>query len=155
MAAALLPILATEHFGGGALLLAWLQAAWAVGMVLGAVMLSVKGSWKSRIRAAMLALVAQGFCIAVVGWTPAHALWLALAALGVSGLMNPIVNGLFFALLQTVVPNEVQGRVFTLAMSASAAMSPLGLAIAGPVADRLGVRIWFVVGGLATSWMGP
>ena len=151
---ALLPILATEHFGGAALQLAWLQSAWGVGMVFGAITLSVKGGWKSRIRTAMLALVVQGVGIAVVGWTPARALWLALAALGVSGFMNPVVNGLFFALLQTVVPNEMQGRVFTLAMSASAAMSPLGLSIAGPVADRLGVRIWFVVGGLATSLMG-
>ena len=44
--------------------------------------------------------------------------------------------------------------VFTLAMSGSAAMSPLGLVIAGPVADALGVQIWFLIGGLATVIMG-
>ena len=33
-------------------------------------------------------------------------------------------------------------------------MSPLGLIIAGPVADALGVRTWFVVGGVVTALMG-
>jgi DHA3 family macrolide efflux protein-like MFS transporter len=31
---------------------------------------------------------------------------------------------------------------------------PLGLAIAGPVADALGVQIWFLIGGIATTVMG-
>jgi len=31
---------------------------------------------------------------------------------------------------------------------------PLGLAIAGPVADALGVQIWFLIGGIATIVMG-
>jgi DHA3 family macrolide efflux protein-like MFS transporter len=68
--------------------------------------------------------------------------------------MNPIANGSLFATLQSTVPPEMQGRVFTLVMSGSAAMSPLGLAVAGPVADLVGVRIWFVVGGIATILMG-
>jgi len=68
--------------------------------------------------------------------------------------MNPIANGSLFATLQVTVPPEMQGRVFTLAMSGSAAMSPLGLAIAGPVADAMGVQIWFPIGGIATVIMG-
>lgn len=44
----------------------------------------------------------------------------------------------------------MQGRVFTLIGSASAAMMPLSLALAGPIADIIGVRTWFLIGGLAT-----
>jgi DHA3 family macrolide efflux protein-like MFS transporter len=33
-------------------------------------------------------------------------------------------------------------------------MAPLGLAIAGPVADLIGARTWFVIGGTALSLMG-
>ena len=33
-------------------------------------------------------------------------------------------------------------------------MSPLGLVIAGPVADALGVQIWFLIAGMATVVMG-
>jgi DHA3 family macrolide efflux protein-like MFS transporter len=60
--------------------------------------------------------------------------------------MNPIGNGTGMALLQAVVAPEMQGRVFTLVMSLAGAMAPLGMAIAGPVADALGVRAWYLMG---------
>jgi MFS family permease len=44
----------------------------------------------------------------------------------------------------------MQGRVFTLMISISSAMTPLSLLVAGPISDRFGVQKWFVVGGLAT-----
>jgi hypothetical protein len=33
-------------------------------------------------------------------------------------------------------------------------MSPLGLIIAGPIADNLGVQTWFMIGGIVTLLMG-
>jgi DHA3 family macrolide efflux protein-like MFS transporter len=33
-------------------------------------------------------------------------------------------------------------------------MAPVGLAIAGPVADLIGARTWFIIGGAALSLMG-
>jgi len=47
----------------------------------------------------------------------------------------------------------MQGRAFTLIGSACGAMSPIGMAIAGPVADALGVQSWYVVGGVACVLM--
>jgi DHA3 family macrolide efflux protein-like MFS transporter len=29
--------------------------------------------------------------------------------------------------------------------------APVGLAIAGPLSDAIGVRVWFVIGGLVTT----
>ncbi len=48
----------------------------------------------------------------------------------------------------------MQGRVFTLLSSAAVAMMPLGLAIAGPLADVIGVRTWFLIGGIITLALG-
>jgi DHA3 family macrolide efflux protein-like MFS transporter len=45
----------------------------------------------------------------------------------------------------------MQGRVFSLVISGVSAMSPVGLAIAGPLADAFGVPIWFVISGIVTS----
>ncbi len=39
-------------------------------------------------------------------------------------------------------------------MSGATAMSPLGLAIAGPVADALGVQFWFLTAGIVTAAVG-
>jgi DHA3 family macrolide efflux protein-like MFS transporter len=44
----------------------------------------------------------------------------------------------------------MQGRVFTLIGSAATAVSPIGLIVAGPVADWLGVQSWYVFGGVVT-----
>jgi DHA3 family macrolide efflux protein-like MFS transporter len=150
----LLPIMVTDHFKGGALQLAWLESAWGIGMVLGGITLSVWGGFKRRVVTAMLAITLMGVGVTVLGLTPASLLGLAVGALFFSGFMNPIANGSFFATVQSTVPPEMQGRVFTLAMSGSAAMSPLGLAVAGPVADAVGVQIWFLVGGVVTILLG-
>jgi DHA3 family macrolide efflux protein-like MFS transporter len=150
----LLPIMVTGHFKGGALQLAWLESAWGVGVVLGGIALSVWGGFKRRIVTGMLALTIMGIGITLLGLTPATAFLLAVGAMFLGGLMNPIANGSLFAALQATVPPEMQGRVFTLVLSGASAMSPLGLAIAGPVADALGVQIWFLIGGAATIAMG-
>ncbi len=150
----LMPIMVTEHFGGGALELAWLQSAWGIGMVLGGITLGVWGGFNRRIVTAMLAVTLLAVGVTVLGLTPATAFMLAVGAMFFGGFMNPIANGSLFATLQVTVPPEMQGRVFTLVLGGATAMSPLGLAIAGPVADALGVQIWFLIGGIATVIMG-
>ncbi len=68
--------------------------------------------------------------------------------------MQSLANGPIFALLQGIVAPDMQGRVFTLVGSVSGAMSPLSLAIAGPLADRLGVQAWYLLGGVACLAIG-
>ena len=48
----------------------------------------------------------------------------------------------------------MQGRVFTLISTVAAGMSPIGLIIAGPLSDKLGVQTWFLAGGVVTCLMG-
>jgi DHA3 family macrolide efflux protein-like MFS transporter len=48
----------------------------------------------------------------------------------------------------------MQGRVFTVVMSATAAAMPLGMAIAGPVVDWLGVQVWFILSGVGGLLVG-
>jgi len=50
--------------------------------------------------------------------------------------------------LQALIPHDMQGRVFTLIMSTSVAVSPLGLALAGPIVELTGLRFWFVISGV-------
>jgi DHA3 family macrolide efflux protein-like MFS transporter len=58
------------------------------------------------------------------------------------------------AILQATVSSEMQGHIFTLTMSGSMAMSPLGLAIAGPIVDYFGVQIWFLFTGIVMTIIG-
>jgi hypothetical protein len=52
------------------------------------------------------------------------------------------------------VAPDMQGRIFTVVMSMSSAAWPLSLAVAGPVADAVGVAPWYVVGGAVSALMG-
>jgi DHA3 family macrolide efflux protein-like MFS transporter len=153
-AISLQPLLVTEHFGGDALHLAWLQSAFGVGMVAGGVALSAWGGFKSRAVTGFLALALNGVGLTVVGLAPANSFLLAVGAMFFAWFMNPIANGSLLSVLQVIVPAEMQGRVFTLLQSAAGAMIPLGLAIAGPLAGVIGVRTWFLVAGIAMAVTG-
>lgn len=150
----LLPILVTDHFGGEAAQYATIESLFGVGMIIGGLLLSTWGGFKKRIVTAALALILMGIGTAVMGVTPANLFALAIASFILVGIANPIANGSLFATLQTVVPPDKQGRVFTLVLSGATAMSPIGLAIAGPVADAIGVQFWYVIAGAAIVLMG-
>jgi len=150
----LMPILVIRHFGGGAMELGWLESAFGVGMVSGGLTLSVWGGFRRRIVTGMGALIGMGAGVLLLGLTPPTLFGMGAAAMFIAGFMNPIANGALFSSLQATVAPDMQGRVFTLTMSLSGAMMPLGLAIAGPVADTFGVQAWFVVGGTATLLAG-
>ena len=145
----LLPLLVTEHFGGGALELGWMESAWGVGVVLGGLLLSVWGGFRRRMWTAIMGLAGIGVGTLLVGLAPGWALSLAVAAFALHGFMNPLANGPLFAIVQAKVAPEMQGRVFTVIMSASSAMTPLGLAVAGPMADGLGLSAWFAFAGVS------
>lgn len=150
----LLPLLVIRHFGGGALELGYIEAAWSVGILLGGALLSVWGGFRSRVLTSLSALVGMGAALVVPGLAPPAMFWLAAGGLLVAGALNALCNGPLFAMMQAVVAPEMQGRVFTLIGSASALMMPLGLAVAGPLSDVLGPQLWFMVGGAACIVMG-
>ena len=139
----------TKHFGGEAWHLGWMNSIFGAGTVLGGVTLSVWGGFRRRITTSLTGLFVMGCGILLLGLSPASAFYVALAGMAVAGFTMPFANGPILALFQSIVTPEMQGRVFTLIGSLAAAMSPLGLAIAGPVADLLGVRAWYIVGGVA------
>jgi len=153
-AGSLRPILVTDHFRGGALELGWLQSAVGIGSVLGGIALGVWGGFRQRIVTVMLALALDGIAVIVVGWAPAHAFLLAVVAIFVVGFLETMVMGLNGAIFQAIVPPEMQGRVFSLLISVAQVMSPLGLAIAGPVADSLGVQFWWLLAGVVITAVG-
>src|SRR3972149_1575426 len=89
-----------------------------------------------------------------VGFTPGSPFGMAVVGMFVAGFMTPITNGPIHAVLQAVVAPEMQGRVFTLVGSIAALMSPLGLMLPGPLSDLIGVRAWFIAGGVAMVVVG-
>lgn len=152
-AGALMPLLVADYFNGGPLQLGWVESALGFGMVAGGLALGAWGGFKKRILTTMLGLVGLGIGFSLIGFVPANMFWLAVASTFFAASMIPIVNGPVHAILQSAVEKDMQGRVFTLVGSLGSAMAPLGLIIAGPVADAIGVQSWYVIGGFACILM--
>lgn len=149
-----IPLLVTEHFQGTAWHLGAMEAALGIGVLVGGVLLGAWGGFKNRIYTSLVGLIGLGFSVLFLGLVPVSLFPLAVLAMGLMGLMSSITNGPIMAVLQAAVAPSMQGRVFTLLSSAAMAMMPLGLAVAGPLADVIGVRTWFLIGGLLTLALG-
>jgi MFS transporter, DHA3 family, macrolide efflux protein len=144
----LMPLLVVDHFQGGPWHLGGLESVFGVGVVLGGLLLSTWGGFQRRIYTSLMGLVGMGLGVTMIGLTPAALFPVALAAMFLAGFTQPLVNGPVMAIMQAKVAPEMQGRVFTLLHAAASAMTPLSLAVAGPVADAVGITPWYIVGGL-------
>jgi DHA3 family macrolide efflux protein-like MFS transporter len=151
---ALLPILVTKHFNGQAIQLATLESFSGIGFIVGGLVLSTWGGFKRRVLTSLTGLIAMGIGCLVMGLLPPSAFVLAVGTMLFLGIINPIVNGPLLAAVQAAVAPEMQGRVFTLISTMASGMSPIGLIIAGPISDKLGVQTWFIIGGVVTGLMG-
>jgi DHA3 family macrolide efflux protein-like MFS transporter len=153
----LLPLVVTEHFGGGVLELGWVNSAHGFGFIAGGVILSLWGGFKRQTMTALVGLIGVGTGSLAFGLVPASAFWLALIVMFFRTMMLPMIRGPVMAVFQSHVPPDMQGRVFTLLISAISLMAPLGLAVGGPLAEAFGARMLFVLAGVgclvvATVW---
>ncbi len=153
-AESLTPLLISKHFEGNAQQLGWWQAMFATGTIIGGILLGAWDGFKRRIVTAQFGLIVLGLGTTIIGFTPAQFFWLGLAANTLTGLILPITNGSYGAILQSVIAPEMQGRVFAFIISAAMLVSPLGLVIAGPISDALGIQLWFAVAGITCALMG-
>lgn len=144
----LMPLLVKEYFDGSALHLSWVESAMGIGMFLDGGVLGAWGGFKRNIVTSMLGLMGMGLGTLIFALAPANALWLAVLGSLLVGIMTPMTMGPFFAMLQSIVEPDMQARIFSLLSSAGTAMVPIGLLVAGPIADRFSIQVWFLFGGL-------
>ena len=144
----LLPLMVTDHFGGGVLEMAWMNSAHGFGFIAGGLVLGVWGGFKRRTFTAVLGLAGVGLGSLAFGLVPAGAFWLALILIFLRTMMLPLIRGTVMAIFQSYVPAEMQGRVFTLLLSSMTVMAPIGLALGGPIAKAYGVPVIFIITGI-------
>jgi DHA3 family macrolide efflux protein-like MFS transporter len=150
----LLPLLVLQRLNGGAAQLGWLSSSLGVGLIVGGAALGAWGGFRKRIVTALIAMAALGVAVTAVGLTPASSFLWALVSMSCVGLVVPLVNGPVFAILQATIAPDYQGRVFSLVTSLATAAAPLGLIAAAPVAEIVGVGVWYLAAGMACVTMG-
>lgn len=143
----LLPLLVKTYFGGNAMQLGWVEAGLGIGMLLGGMLLGVWGGFTRKIVTSMVGLMGMGVGTLLIAVAPPTALLLVIVAAFLIGVTNAMTTGPFLAIIQSNVEPAMQARVLSLLSSIGSAMVPLGLIIAGPIADTIGIHAWFFLGG--------
>ena len=134
-------VLATETLDGGAFGYGLMWCATGVGLVVGG---SVFASVSRRrgvaaLYPASIALFAAGIAVAAL----APNVWIAAAAMVVSGLGNGAAVVANVTLVQRGAPDELRGRAFTVIMSTNFALFGAAMFVAGPLTDAFGARwVW-------------
>ena len=146
----LLPLFVVSELQGTPVQLGWLEMIFGAGAIGGGILLGIWGGFERRIVTALCGLALMGLAVIGLGFVPHGMFATALLAMLLTGVGSSLVNGSIHAILQATVAPHYQGRVFTLMASVAGAMTPLGLILAAPLADLLGVRFWYLLGGTAT-----
>jgi len=149
----LLPLMVKDYFGGSAIHLGWVESAMGAGMILGGVLLSIWGGFSRKILTSLVGLMGMGAGTLILALAPASSISFAVGAALLVGFMTPITMGPFFAVIQSTVEPDMQARIFSLLTSVGTGIVPIGLMIAGPVADRIGIQTWFLLVGILCIFM--
>jgi DHA3 family macrolide efflux protein-like MFS transporter len=145
------PLLVKQHFGGGVNEVALMEALGGIGIILGGVFITVWTGFKKRIVTMMVSFFVSCGTVALTALAPSNALWLAAGWWFISGATFSTGNVPFTTIIQTQVPNDMQGRVFSLMSTVMGLAGPIGLLIAGPLGEAIGVRGVFIVGGALSA----
>ncbi|MEY4529546.1 MAG: hypothetical protein RLZZ156_267 [Deinococcota bacterium] len=148
---ALTPLLVKQHFGGGVNEVALMEGLAGIGMIAGGILISVNPLFKKRIVTLLISFIISCGTVALTALAPSNALWLATIWWTLSGITFSTGNAPMMAIIQTSVPNQIQGRVLSLMTTVMGLAGPIGLAIAGPLGDVIGVRGVFIVGGTLSA----
>lgn len=146
----MVPLLVKEHFLGGATEVAILEGLAGAGMIFGGLIATASRPTR-KILWVLVSFAMSSFALALTGLAPASMLLLGAVFWSLSGLFYTLGSAPMTALLQTIVPNQLQGRAFSLLTTALAASGPIGLLLAMPLGEAIGIQWLFVVMGVSSG----
>lgn len=122
--------------------LGWVLMALSIGGLIGALGYAVMSRYMKRRTVMLTAVLTLGVAMTVIAFLPPLPVILVLCALVgfVYGPMAPIYN----YVMQTRAPQHLRGRVVGVMGSLAYAAGPLGLILAGPLADAAGLHATFL-----------
>jgi len=143
----LMPVFADQILHGGARGLGILMGATGVGALLGALTLAAKTGVKGLGR--WVAITCGTFGISLVLFSFSRWFWLSVLLLLPAGYSMMLQMACSNTLIQSMVPDQLRGRVMALYSMMFMGMAPFGALFGGALAHRMGAPITVAVGGVA------
>ena len=104
-------------------------------------------------------LIGAGICLVglmlgVSGLLPASGFWVFVVFCVVMGIAVPLFAAPITAIFQTLIDPAKLGRVLALYATIALLAAVPGLLLAGPLAERTGIAVWFAISGGAVLVTG-
>ncbi|GKU80813.1 MFS transporter [Niallia sp. NCCP-28] len=138
----LTPLQVTRSFGNDVWRLTAIEIIFAIGMMLGGIIIASWGGFKNKTYTMTLSSLIMGLSTFALGVIPVF--WIYLVFMGIVGIAMPIFNTPANVLLQEKVEPDFLGRVFGVLGMISTSMMPLGMLVFGPIADVIRIE-WLLI----------
>jgi MFS family permease len=144
--AVLMPAFARDILHGGPHTLGFLMSATGAGALFGAVYLA---SRRSIIGLGKIIPITAGiFGMGLIGFSLSRILWLSLLLMFIAGFGVMVQVASSNTLLQTIVDDNMRGRVMSFFAVSFMGMAPFGSLLAGSLAGMMGVANTLMLGGI-------
>ncbi len=141
----LMPIFADRILHSGARGLGLLMGASGVGAIIGTLALAARHGVRGLGRWVMFA--AMGFGASLVLFSMSHRFWLSLLLVMPAGFAMILQMASSNTLIQTMVPDELRGRVMAVYSMMFMGMAPFGALLSGAIAQHIGAPLTVRLGG--------
>lgn len=122
--------------------LGWVLMALSIGGLIGALSYAVLSRYMRRRTTMLAAVLTLGVAMTVIAFLPPLPFILALCV--IVGLVYGPIAPIYNFVMQTRAPHHLRGRVVGVMGSLAYAAGPLGLIVAGPLADNAGLNTTFL-----------
>ena len=152
----LMPAIASKVLHGGAHTLGILMTASGLGALLATLYMAARHTVVGLGRVITVSTVILS--IGLIAFSFSHSLWLSIVVLPLVGAGVMMQAAAANTILQTIVSEELRGRVMALYSVAILGTQPIGSLLAGVFADRIGAQMTILIGAviclLSAVWFG-
>ena len=143
------PLMTSDYFQLSAMYGSAVELSFAIGMMISSLLFSSILKIERKIRASFIGLFGMGVISLLCGIIPPTYIgWFFFAAscicLEASGNVHTIP---LTAYIQATVEPQKMGRAFSVLTLISSVSMPIGLLFSSPIAEKVGVNVWFFISG--------
>ncbi len=142
----LMPIFATDVLGGGPGTLGLLMTAQGVGALVGALFLAARE--KTTGLGSLIGVAASLFGVGLFLFGASPSIWISLPVLAVAGFGLMVQSAASNTFLQSIVGEDMRGRIMSLYTMAFIGTLPLGSLYSGWMAEHVGAPATVMIGGV-------
>lgn len=144
------PLMTSDYFDLSAMYGSAVELSFAIGMIVSSLLFSSVLKVERKIRVSFIGLLGMGIASVICGVIPpVYIGWFFFAAscmcLGVAENVHTIP---LTAYIQETVSPKKMGRAFSVLTLISSVPMPVGLLFSSPIAEKVGVNVWFFISGL-------